>query len=110
MPPLPTGYRAQLLATDAEQVPRDVAARFRGLCAAAPAVDAGFACKQRVTIGDERQEEQLALAVHFGSGRRSRDEQMQVMRAFAKAFPRQGLAFLEDIAVPAWRDFGVQLY
>jgi hypothetical protein len=110
MRPLPTGYRSQLLATETEQVPRDVAARFRKVCAATPAVDKGFVCNQRVTISDQRQEERLALAVHLAAGRRSRDEHMQVMRAFAEAIPQQGLAFLEDIAVPAWREFGVQLY
>jgi hypothetical protein len=56
------------------------------------------------------QEERLALAVHLAPGRRSHDEQMDVMGAFADEFPGEGLAFLEDVAVPAWRELGVELY
>ena len=51
-----------------------------------------------------------ALAVHLAPGRRSHDEQMDVMGAFADEFPGEGLAFLEDVAVPAWRELGVELY
>jgi hypothetical protein len=98
----------QLLATEAEDVPRDVAERFRDMCAST-AVDAGFACRQRVTIDGEPAEERLAFAVHMDAARRSRDEQMRLMGAFAQAFPREGLAFLADIALPAWRKLGVQL-
>jgi hypothetical protein len=100
----------QLLATEAEHVPRDVAATFREICASTPAVAAGFACKQQVTIDGEPAGERLALAVHIDAARRSPDEKIQVMGAFAQAFPHEGLAFLEDIALPAWRDLGVQLY
>ena len=91
-------------------MPRDVAARFRDMCASTPAVDAGFACRQRVTIDGEPAEERLALAVHLDAARRSRNAQMHVMGAFAQAFPHGGLDFLEDIALPAWQKLGVQLY
>jgi hypothetical protein len=110
MPAPVTGYRSQLVSTRDEDVPRDVAARFRGVCAAASAVDAGFACRQRITIGGDLHEERLGLAVHMRSGDRSHDDQMDVMRAFTQAFPGEGLAFLEDVAVPAWRELGVPVY
>lgn len=105
-----TGYRSRLVPTRAEDVPRDVALRFRQLCVAAAAVDAGFACRQHITIGGELHDERLGLAVHMTPGGRPQDEQMDVMRAFADAFPHEGLAFLEDVAVRAWRKFGVRVY
>lgn len=71
-----TGYWSRLVPTRAEDVPSDVALRFR----------------------------------HMTSGGRSQDDQMDVMRAFTDAFPGEGLAFLEDVAVPAWRELGVQVY
>jgi hypothetical protein len=107
---LPDGYRSQLIATGAEDVPADVAATFRELCAAWPGVDAGFACRQRIAVGDTALEERLALAVHLAVGQRSHDERLQVVRAFAQALPKESLAFVEDVALPAWRGFGVQLY
>jgi hypothetical protein len=97
----PPGYRSRLITTREEDVPRDVALRFREVCAAASAVDAGFACRQRITIGADLHDERLGLAVHMALG--SRDEQTEVLRGFAQAFPGEGLAFLEDVAVRAWR-------
>jgi hypothetical protein len=110
MPAPVQGYRSRLLSTRAQDVSPDVTLRFREVCAAVSAVEAGYACRQRITIDGDVYEERLGLAVHLGSRSRSHDAQMDVMRAYAQAFPGDGLAFLEDVAVPAWRKLGVQVY
>jgi len=91
MPAARAGYRLRLVPTQDEDVPRDVALRFRQVCAAVSAVGAGFACRQHITIGGDVHEERLALAVHLAPGGRSHDEQMHVMGAFGEEFPGERL-------------------
>lgn len=106
----PSGFRIQLVETPSEAVPVETASRFVDMCAGAEAVEAGFACFQRRAFDGAPHDERLVLGVLLRRGSRSSDEQSRVVAVFSQAFPGQGLSFLEEVAVPAWRKSGVQLY